>query len=303
MSHSGLLYLFWEQDFGRSNRPISKMHIFTYISIIYIIIVFMLFFIFKFFFKFFIQKKNKTKTYKRYIVYFFISFCFIFFYLSKDLSLIIKLRSHLWINNLSFNIYIQDYNIFIKELYILYFLYLFTFYRPFILFFGIYTRTSIFFNYKGILFVIYFFVSAYFFSLVLAQNQLINEIGIFILENTSFRKPFSTLNVTALLFNFKGYFYDIFRISAILNLIVYIYFFCRKVSNEIYLILKKNNSLYIIRWCLRILFYFIYLYFLSSFIYKFFFYFFISRLLCIEYSLFFIRFRWYLKGSILLKIK
>ena len=241
---------------------------------------------------------------ERTILYFFFrNFLLIYIYLCRDWSLICKIIFNSITQNIYFNFYILDYNIFIKELYILYFLYLFTFYRPFILFFGIYTRTSIFFNYKGILFIIYFFVSAYFFSLVLAQNQLINEIGMFILENTSFMKPFSTLNVTALLFNFKGYFYDIFRISTILNLIVYIFSFCRQVSNEIYLIFKKNNNLYVIRWSLRILFYFIYLYFLSSFIYKFFFYFFISRILCIEYSFFFIRFIWYLKGFILLKIK
>ena len=253
---------------------------------------------------FFIIKKFVPYKLERTILsFFFRNFLLIYIYLCRDWSLICKIIFNSITQTIYFNFYILDYNIFIKELYILYFLYLFTFYIPFIILFSIYVTVSIVFNYKGILFIIYFFVSVYFFSLVLAQNQLINEIVMFSLENSSFMKPFSTLNLTVLLFNFKGYFYDVFRIRGIAHLVVYVLFFCRQLSNEIYLIFKKDNNLYVIRWSMRIFFYFLYLYFLSSFIYKFFFYFFISRILCIEYSFFFMRFRWYLKGFVLLKIE
>ena len=81
MSHSGLLYLFWEQDFGRSNRPISKkMNFFIFLVICYIfsIIIFI-----------FIKIKeniiiNKTSLFKLYRIYFLISFILIFLYRSKD---------------------------------------------------------------------------------------------------------------------------------------------------------------------------------------------------------------------------
>ena len=299
MSHSGLLYLFWEQDFGRSNRPISKMHIFTYISIIYIIIVFMLFFIYKFFFKFFIQKKNKTKTYKRYIVYFFISFCFIFFYLSKDLLLIIKLRSHLWRNNTYVNLYIQDYNMFIKEIYIRFFFIIFSIYIPFLLYFNLYIIYSIFFKEKGIFFIIYFIFNAYFFAFFLAQSQRLIDVYNWSKDNTLNNFFFS--NLTVILFNFKGYFYDIYIATLFGYTIHYIIIFHRKMIKKLFITFctESNNISFIF----RLMFCCIYRYFINSLNCLSFFYFSLLIIFFREYSFFYRRFIWYRKGINLLILK
>lgn len=303
MSHSGLLYLFWEQDFGRSNRPISKMHIILFISIIYIIIVFMLVFLFNYVFKTFIQEKNKKiiLSYKRYISYFIISFFFIFFYLSKDLSLIIKLRSHFWINNLSFNIYIQDYNIFIKELYNIFFFLIFSIYIPFIRYFTLYILFSTFFQDKGISFIIYFFLNAYFCAFVLAQSQRVIDIYNLSKDNTLDTKLLSTLNLTSILFNFKGYFYDIYISLFFRYLIQYIIIFRRKIISMLFYTININNL--IINWFVRLILYFIYIYFINSLNYIPFFYVNILIIFLIEYNFFYLRLIWYRKGINLLKFK
>lgn len=301
MSHSGLLYLFWEQDFGRSNRPISKMHIFTYISIIYISIVFMLLFLFNYVFKFFIREKDKKRIlyYKRYILYFLISFFFIFFYLSKDLSLIIKLRSYFWIDNTYVNIYIQDYNRFIKELYIRLFFLIFSMYIPFIGYFNLYIIYSTFFKEKGISFIIYFIFNAYFFAFLLAQSQRLIDIYSLSRNNALNRKFFSNLNLTAILFNFKGYFYDIYIVTFFRYMIYYIIIFRRKLTKKLFIIFStQSNSLGLFS---RLILYFIYRYFINSLNYFSVFCFSFLMIFFIEYSFFYRRFIWYRKGINLLK--
>ena len=295
MSHSGLLYLFWEQDFGRSNRPISKkMNFFIFLVICYIfsIIIFI-----------FIKIKeniiiNKTSLFKLYRIYFLISFILIFLYRSKEWS-ILKTILYFRDENNMFHFYISDYNRFIKEFYNIIFFYIFSVYLPFIIILTVYKLMYSFPNYKGIIYCIYLFFITYFLAFFLSQNQTILDINLFIESNNKFLKNNSIFNFTIILFNNKGYFFDIFIIIFFWNFFCYVILFCIRIKYKVRNFIKKKNEYVTILWIIRLLIYLIYIYFISAFIYLSFIYFCISIILFVEYLLFFIRFRSYLKGRVI----
>ena len=122
---------------------------------------------------------------------------------------------------------------------------------------------------------------------------------LYIESNNKFLKNNSIFNLTTILFNNKGYFFDIFIIIIIWNFFCYIILFSIRIRYKVKNFIQKKNEYIITLWIIRLIIYLIYIYFISAFIYLSFIYFCISIILFVEYLLFFIRFRSYLKGRVI----
>jgi|LakMenEpi03Aug12_release.lakeMendotaPanAssembly.Ray.scaffolds.fasta_scaffold460096_1 hypothetical protein len=234
------------------------------------------------------------------LIYFFFSFRGIFLFLCIHWFIILKKRSYFLRKYMPFNFYIRDYNIFIKEFYTLIFFFLISIYSVFFRFYISYKIISRFPKYKGVYFVFYLLCSIHFFTFIVSQTQTFRDVLRFVETNKFFRKSFSNYNLISILFNFKGYFYDLFFIIAFWYICFYIFIFCIFRSKSRDSVIQKNK--HCIFWVFRVRFYSFYFYFISSLLYISFFYFFRQIRFVTEYFIFFIRFRWYSKNIIILNL-